>query len=58
MSALQVAPDEPARWEALQRGLSVPLHDGLISQFAGYEDLAELDWFVTARRTATPADWI
>ena len=44
MSALQVAPDEPAQWEAMQRGLSVPFHDRLISQFAGYEDLAELDW--------------
>lgn len=44
MSALQVAPDEPPRWEALRRRLAVPFHDGLISQFAGYEDLAELDW--------------
>ena len=22
----------------------VPFHDGIISQFAGYEDLVELDW--------------
>jgi beta-phosphoglucomutase family hydrolase len=44
VSALDVAPDEPARWEALQRRLTVPFHDGVISQFAGYEDLEELDW--------------
>ena len=44
MSELDVAPDEPARWEHLRRRLSVPIHDGVISQFDGYQDLAELDW--------------
>ena len=44
MSALQVAPDEPARWEHLRRRLTVPVHEGVISQFDGYQDLAELDW--------------
>ena len=33
------------RWEALTRKMHVPFHeDGIISQFAGYEHLAELDW--------------
>jgi trehalose/maltose hydrolase-like predicted phosphorylase len=32
------------RWEEVSRTLHVPLHDGVISQFEGYGDLAELDW--------------
>jgi len=33
------------RWEDLTRRLYVPFHDdGIISQFAGYGELAELDW--------------
>ncbi|MBA2813454.1 glycoside hydrolase family 65 protein [Streptomyces sp. KM273126] len=31
-------------WEEVSRKLYVPFHAGVISQFAGYEDLAELDW--------------
>ncbi|MEP7763913.1 beta-phosphoglucomutase family hydrolase [Sanguibacter sp. 25GB23B1] len=41
---LAIGRDEPGRWEALTLRLSVPFHDGVISQFAGYEALAELDW--------------
>lgn len=41
---LGIRPDEPAVWEHLSRRLAVPFHDGVISQFARYEDLAELDW--------------
>ncbi len=41
---LAIRPEEPAAWEHLSRRLSVPFHDGVISQFAGYEALAELDW--------------
>ncbi|MFJ9815094.1 glycoside hydrolase family 65 protein [Streptomyces sp. NPDC101151] len=36
--------DELARWEEVSRTLHVPFHDGVISQFEGYGDLAELDW--------------
>ncbi|MFE3644184.1 glycoside hydrolase family 65 protein [Streptomyces sp. NPDC059169] len=32
------------RWDAVSRGLHVPFHDGVISQFHGYGELAELDW--------------
>jgi trehalose/maltose hydrolase-like predicted phosphorylase len=39
-----LAEDEPARWEEVSRTLHVPFHDGVISQFEGYGDLAELDW--------------
>ncbi|GGW79934.1 hypothetical protein GCM10010350_76000 [Streptomyces galilaeus] len=36
--------DEPPRWEEISRRLWVPFHRGVISQFEGYDDLAELDW--------------
>ncbi|MGW7459461.1 glycoside hydrolase family 65 protein [Streptomyces sp. NPDC054797] len=32
------------RWEDVSRRLYVPFHQGVISQFEGYGDLAELDW--------------
>ncbi|WP_078952311.1 glycoside hydrolase family 65 protein [Streptomyces sp. NRRL F-5755] len=32
------------RWEEVSRGLHVPFHAGVVSQFEGYGDLAELDW--------------
>ena len=41
---LALDPEEPERWEHLSRRLTVPFHDGVISQFAGYADLQELDW--------------
>ena len=37
--------DETARWDDISRRMFVPFHgDGIISQFEGYEKLAELDW--------------
>ncbi|UQA96998.1 glycoside hydrolase family 65 protein [Streptomyces halobius] len=41
---IQLAPDEPERWGEIAHRLHVPYHQGIISQFAGYADLAELDW--------------
>jgi trehalose/maltose hydrolase-like predicted phosphorylase len=36
---------ELARWQDMSRRMFVPFHhDGIISQFEGYEDLEELDW--------------
>ncbi|MCQ4205661.1 glycoside hydrolase family 65 protein [Streptomyces longispororuber] len=35
---------EPERWRDVSRSLHVPFHDGVISQFEGYDRLAELDW--------------
>ncbi|QKV91109.1 glycoside hydrolase family 65 protein [Streptomyces sp. NA02950] len=35
---------EPERWEDVSRRLRIPFHRGVISQFDGYQDLAELDW--------------
>ena len=42
---LGVTGDEVHHWDKLSRRLHVPFHgDGIISQFAGYEHLAEFDW--------------
>ncbi|MEU3253743.1 glycosyl hydrolase family 65 protein [Streptomyces sp. NPDC006997] len=35
---------ELPRWEEVSRRLRVPFHRGVISQFEGYDALAELDW--------------
>jgi trehalose/maltose hydrolase-like predicted phosphorylase len=35
---------EPPKWDEISRRLLVPFHQGVISQFEGYGDLAELDW--------------
>ncbi|MEV7794441.1 glycosyl hydrolase family 65 protein [Streptomyces sp. NPDC087512] len=35
---------ELARWDTVSRTLHVPFHEGVVSQFEGYGDLAELDW--------------
>ncbi|MGW4105144.1 glycosyl hydrolase family 65 protein, partial [Streptomyces sp. NPDC004976] len=44
---------ELPKWEELSRRLRVPFHQGVISQFEGYGDLAELDW--DAYRTRYPS---
>jgi beta-phosphoglucomutase family hydrolase len=41
---LAVTPPELSRWSHISRRMFVPFHDGIISQFAGYEQLQELDW--------------
>lgn len=42
---LQITTSDLQRWDQLRRGLSVPFHeDRVISQFAGYDRLAEFDW--------------
>ena len=38
------------RWEDVSRRMFVPFHDGVISQFEGYEQLAELDWHAYRQR--------
>ncbi len=42
--ALGLTVDERERWEDISRKMVVPFHDGVISQFEGYETLEELDW--------------
>ncbi|MGP9820267.1 glycoside hydrolase family 65 protein [Salinarimonas sp. NSM] len=41
---LAISPEEIARWDAISRGLVIPFHDGVISQFDGYGALKEFDW--------------
>jgi trehalose/maltose hydrolase-like predicted phosphorylase len=51
MSRLQISDDEVAHWDEISRRMYVPFHgDGIISQFEGYEHLAELDWDAYRRR--------
>jgi trehalose/maltose hydrolase-like predicted phosphorylase/phosphoglycolate phosphatase-like HAD superfamily hydrolase len=47
---LGLDPAEVARWEELVRLLNVPFHDGVLSQFAGYERLEPLDLAAYRRR--------
>lgn len=42
---LRLSSEEIARWGDISRKMYVPFHDdGIISQFEGYDTLAELDW--------------
>ena len=41
---VDLAAEELDRWEHVTRRMFVPFHDGVISQFEGYSELAELDW--------------
>ncbi|MFI1332984.1 glycoside hydrolase family 65 protein [Streptomyces sp. NPDC020845] len=44
LERVELDDDELPRWEEVSRRLRVPYHQGVISQFEGYGDLAELDW--------------
>ncbi|WP_042364529.1 glycoside hydrolase family 65 protein [Streptacidiphilus neutrinimicus] len=44
LEALGVDAAELAGWDRIAHRLHVPFHDGVISQFDGYERLEELDW--------------
>ncbi|MFU8890673.1 MAG: glycoside hydrolase family 65 protein [Anaerosomatales bacterium] len=41
---LGLSREEIEAWDEISRKLTVPFHDGVISQFEGYEDLEEFDW--------------
>ncbi|MFG2006788.1 glycoside hydrolase family 65 protein [Spirillospora sp. NPDC048911] len=41
---LEIGREEITRFEDVSRKIRVPYHDGVISQFDGYGELAELDW--------------
>ncbi|MFS0692996.1 glycoside hydrolase family 65 protein [Streptomyces nitrosporeus] len=47
---LALSPDEPDLWDQVSRHLYVPFHRGVISQFAGWEELRPLDWDAYRRR--------
>ncbi|MFI8992555.1 glycoside hydrolase family 65 protein [Streptomyces sp. NPDC053542] len=44
LEQLDIGHGELDRWREVSRGLHVPFHAGVVSQFEGYGDLAELDW--------------
>lgn len=39
-----VGDDDLAHWEDVSRRMFVPFHDGVLTQFEGYDHLRELDW--------------
>ena len=47
---LGITDEELARWDHVSRRMFVPFHDGVISQFEGYDELAELDWDIYRQR--------
>ena len=47
---LALTDEELTRWDYMTRRMFVPFHDGLISQFEGYDKLAELDWDAYSQR--------
>jgi alpha,alpha-trehalase len=52
LETLAVSDEELAHWEDVSLRMYVPFHDGVISQFEGYEDLLELDWGAYRERYA------
>lgn len=44
LEKLRLTTPELAQWHHVSRRMFVPFHDGVISQFDGYERLAELNW--------------
>ncbi|WP_051795887.1 glycoside hydrolase family 65 protein [Streptomyces sp. NRRL S-87] len=44
LARIEAHPGDLDRWQDVSRRLYVPFHRGVISQFHGYGDLAELDW--------------
>ncbi|WP_038554390.1 trehalose-phosphatase [Nocardia nova] len=50
LDRLAISAAEPEQWAEVADRMIVPFHDGIISQFAGYDRLAELDWDDYRRR--------
>jgi len=51
VEALDLGASEQLHWEDVRRRMTVPIaEDGVISQFAGYRDLPDLDWADYRRR--------
>jgi alpha,alpha-trehalase len=44
IARLHLRRDELEQWDDVSRKLRVPFHDGVISQFEGYERLEDFDW--------------
>lgn len=44
LDRLRLDDGELQLWEEVSRGLTIPFHEGVVSQFDGYGELLELDW--------------
>ncbi|ADU00963.1 MULTISPECIES: trehalose-phosphatase [Mycolicibacterium] len=44
LETVGVGDEDLAHWEDVSRRMFVPFHDGVITQFEGYDRLRELDW--------------
>lgn len=44
LETLGISDEDLAQWEDVSRRMFVPFHEGVISQFEGYEKLKDLDW--------------
>lgn len=53
--SLDIRSHELDMWDDISRRMYVPFHDGVISQFEGYDQLAELDWHSYRARYPTIA---
>jgi alpha,alpha-trehalase len=47
---LELTDEELSQWDHVSRRMFVPFHDDVISQFEGYDQLAELDWDAYRKR--------
>lgn len=47
---LSLSTVELEQWDRISRRMYVPFHEGIITQFDGYENLRELDWAAYRRR--------
>ncbi len=50
LDRLDLRGPELTEWDNVTRQMFVPFHDGIISQFEGYEQLRELDWSAYRKR--------
>jgi alpha,alpha-trehalase len=50
LDRLDLRGPELTQWDKFTRRMFVPFHDGVISQFEGYEQLRELDWTAYRKR--------
>ncbi|MGX4709243.1 glycoside hydrolase family 65 protein [Rhodococcus ruber] len=44
LAQLAVTDEELRTWDDMSRRMFVPFHEGVVSQFEGYDELEELDW--------------
>lgn len=44
LGKLRISSEDLAKWDQISRNMYIPIHDGIIEQFEGFESLEELDW--------------